>query len=69
MSQFEKERADLTDWDLINLVQDYAAQNPKFDDTFVNSCEEWLETSDELTVKQRAALLNIIYAFKLEEEE
>lgn len=56
----------MTDEELIELVQEYAEDHPKFDTDFIDSLEDAIGEYGELTSGQRDALENIVLKFRMD---
>lgn len=55
-----------SDEELLNIVLEYADDNPDFDSSYADDLEEWLEEHDDLTERQRQGLVNIIENFNMD---
>ena len=55
-----------SDQELINIVTEYAEDNPQFDNSYAKSLAEWLDEHDDLTDNQRQGLINIIENFHMD---
>ena len=58
-----------TDWELIEIVQEYGERHGSFDTSFADSLEDALSEYDELTCGQRGALENIVLKFRMLDED
>lgn len=59
----------MTDEEKIELIMEYAEKHPKFETGFVESLENFLDKFGSLTENQSAALDNIIYKFRITEDD